>query len=120
MSAKKLLPTSGCIRTRQIIYATIACAILTLSMTTTGCQKRPSEADCTKLLDHVIDIYAAAGGVDTKTKSVAKEVERQKSRIRDYLKAEVLKQCTTSRTTDYVACALKAKDSDALAACEVD
>jgi hypothetical protein len=83
-----------------------------------GCGDKPTQADCEKLLDHVIEIEMSASGSDTLTPDMKADIDKQKRQLRDYLKKQFLEQCLDKTPGAVVKCGLKARDHQQLAACD--
>jgi hypothetical protein len=94
----------------------IAATMLTLA--TVGCGDEPSKGDCEKLLDHMIDVEIAEAGTDSISDEMKKDIERQKSELREYLGKEFVDKCVAELPEAHVACALKARTKDDIAKCE--
>ncbi|MEZ4403310.1 MAG: tetratricopeptide repeat protein [Kofleriaceae bacterium] len=83
---------------------------------TAACAKTPSKGDCEKLLSHLIDLEAKAGGADKQPKA---ELDKQKQAISDYAVGQkFIENCTQKTPRKVVACGLAAQDADAVAACD--
>lgn len=92
----------------------------------TACKKTPSKDDCEKLLAHLVDLQASAGGaakapaaLGAAGKDMKAEVDAQKKAIRDYaVDQKFMETCTQSTPKKVVECGLAAKDEKQLADCD--
>ena len=86
---------------RLLLVATIASAIA-------GCKDKPSEAECAKLLDHVIAVeYAEAAG------------SQEAATVKASVKKEFIAECIDNMPKHKVLCGLKATDNKGLLDCDL-
>lgn len=85
-----------------------------------ACGSAPSKADCEKLLDHLIELQAKAGGAGGELSAEAKDaLEKQKKQVVEFAAGQkFIETCTQKTPKDVVDCGLGAKDLAAVAACD--
>ena len=77
-----------------------------------ACGKGPSEGDCKKLLDHLVDLEFKKAGAAATSDAMKAEIAKQKSAVTEAKSKEFLDSCTKKMSKDRVACALKANELD--------
>ena len=91
--------------------------LLVVVVALAACKDAPSQAQCQKLLDHLIAIEldkAGAGADDT----VKAELAKQKQAVASAKSEEFLNVCMNKTAKARVECALAAKDRDAIVKCD--
>jgi hypothetical protein len=85
-----------------------------------ACSDAPSKADCEKLLDHLIELQARAGGGSGEMSAEAKDaLDKQKKQVIEFAAGQkFIETCTQKTPKKVVECGLGAKDLDAVAACD--
>jgi hypothetical protein len=84
-----------------------------------GCSDAPSKADCEKLLDHLIELQAKAGGSGELTAEAKDSLEKQKKQVVEFATGQkFIETCTEKTPKKVVECGLAAKDLEAVAACD--
>jgi len=84
-----------------------------------ACGKGPSEDQCKRLLEHLIDLEfkkgGAAGGANDAMRA---ELAKQKAAVMELKSAEFMSACVEKTHRDRVDCALAATDLAAVAKCD--
>lgn len=80
-------------------------------LTGAACGDRPSKGDCEKLLEHLVDLEAAAAGGGAMPPDQKAQLDQQKKKVRD---AVGLDFCLDEMSTDQVECGLKARSLEEL------
>ncbi len=93
-------------------------AVLALFLATAGCGDKPSQGDCEKLLDHLIDMEISEAGTDELTTEMQDDLAKQKQGILEHIKTQFMSQCTDKTPGSYVKCGLKARSLEELAKCD--
>ena len=83
-----------------------------------GCEGGPSTQQCSDLLDHVIEIEVSAAGGDAVAEEREKDIEEQKTKLREYLGTEFVDTCKEKYSRERIECALEADSHEALAGCD--
>jgi len=85
-----------------------------------ACGDEPSKADCEKLLAHLIELQAKAGGGDAELSAPAKEaLEKQKKQVVEFAAGQkFIETCTEKTPKKVVKCGLGAKSLEDLADCD--
>jgi hypothetical protein len=77
-----------------------------LLLTAAACGNKPSKGECEKLLEHLVELEAAAaGGAATPTDQKA-DLEQQKKKVRESVGLDF---CLEDMSVDQVECGLKAR-----------
>ena len=82
-----------------------------------GCGDKPSKDDCSKLLDHMVELAVSEAGTDQLTPEMEADLEEQKKGLHEHLKSRFMKQCTDKTPGSFVKCGLKARTPEELAKC---
>ncbi len=85
-------------------------AVSILSILFVGACAKPSDADCEKFADHMIELTVKEVGIEGMEDAIREEAAKQRP--------EFVKTCKEDGTKGEVDCALKADSLDALSACE--
>ena len=83
-----------------------------------GCKDAPSEEQCTKLLDHLVELEFKKGGAAV-TDASKKDLEKQKADVAK-AKPEFIDVCRDKTAKGRVECALAATTLEAVAKCDDD
>ena len=85
-----------------------------------ACGNAPSKDECTKLLDHLIDLEIKAGGGDGElTPEMKADLEKQRQSVTDYATGQkFIETCTQKTPKSVVTCALDAKTQEDVAKCD--
>lgn len=76
-----------------------------------ACGKSPSKGDCEKLLEHLVELEAAAAGGGAMPADQKGELDQQKKKVRDSIGLDF---CSKEMSVDQVECGLKARSLDEL------
>lgn len=76
-----------------------------------ACGKTPSKGDCEKLLEHLVELEAAAAGGGAMPADQKGELEQQKKKVRESVGLDF---CRKDMSVDQVECGLKARSLDEL------
>ena len=87
---------------------------------TAACGDGASEKDCKALLDHLIELEAAAGGEGGLPPEASDKKAQKKSheKVAKFVREDFMKSCLENLPSAQVACGLKAKTEKQLAACD--
>ncbi len=83
-----------------------------------GCKNAPSEDQCKKLLDHLVDLEFKKAGAATGSDEVKAQIAKQKEAVSTAKSAEFIDVCVNKTAKDRIECALAAQDLDAVAKCD--
>lgn len=83
-----------------------------------GCKNAPSEDQCKRLLDHLIDLEFKKSGAAGASDSMKAEVNKQKQAVAEAKTNEFVETCTKRTAKARVDCALSAGDLEAVAKCD--
>lgn len=70
-----------------------------------GCGNAPSKSECEKLIDHLVELEAAAGGSGAMPAEQKGELEQQKKKVRDSVGLDF---CLKDLSKEQLECGLKA------------
>ena len=76
-----------------------------------GCGNAPSKSECEKLVDHLVELEAAAGGSGAMPAEQKGELDQQKKKVRDSIGLDF---CLKDLSKDQLECGLKARTLDEL------
>jgi hypothetical protein len=76
-----------------------------------GCGNAPSKGECEKLVDHLVELEAAAGGAGAMPAEQKGELDQQKKKVRDSVGLDF---CLKDLSKDQLECGLKARTLDEL------
>ena len=76
-----------------------------------GCGNAPSKGDCEKLLDHLVELEAAAGGGGAMPADQKGALEQQQKKVRESIGLDF---CVDKMSSDQVECGLKARTLEEL------
>jgi len=93
-------------------------AVFFLLLFSAGCGDKPSQGDCQKLLDHLIDVEVSSAGTDELTADMQADLDKQKQGIREHIKSQFMTQCMDKTPGSFVKCGLKARSLEELAKCD--
>jgi hypothetical protein len=96
-------------------------AALILVLLCAACSGRPSESECGRAVDHMIDIMTAPpvgeGGAAPAEEQKASEAWARSFKDKDPTRAAMIETCRTRMTSGHVSCILAARDDVSLARC---
>jgi len=96
-----------------VLRAFLVTALLALAA---GCGNAPSKGDCEKLVEHLVELEAAAGGAAAADPKGAKgELDQQKKKVRESVGLDF---CLKDLSKDQLECGLKARSLEELGTCE--
>jgi hypothetical protein len=78
----------------------------------TGCKNGPSEDQCNKLLDHLVDLEFKKAGAAATTDAMKQEIAKQKTAVTEAKRAEFLDTCKKKMKKSRVECAMNATELD--------
>jgi hypothetical protein len=84
------------------------CVVLALLV---ACSKAPSEDQCRKLLEHVVDLELKKAGVGSAEGAKA-DIDKLRAQVADVKAPEFVETCTTKTSRARVECALAATTVD--------
>ncbi len=86
--------------------------VTALLATAAACGNAPSKGDCEKLLEHLVELEAAAGGAAAADPKAPKgELDQQKKKVRESVGLDF---CLKELSKDQLECGLKAKSLEEL------
>jgi len=85
-----------------------------------GCGKGPSEGDCKKLLEHLVDLEFKKAGATATTDQLKAELAKQKTAVVENKQSEFMSVCVDKTAKSRVVCALEATDLDAITKCDTN
>ena len=77
-----------------------------------ACGKGPSDGDCKKLLDHLVDLEFKKAGAAATSDAMKAEIAKQKTAVTDAKANEFLDTCKKKMSKARVQCALAANELD--------
>ena len=83
-----------------------------------GCGKGPSKDQCTKLLDHLVDLEFKKAGATASADAQKADLAKQKQAVVDNKRKDFVAACVDRTARDRVECALQATDLDGVAKCD--
>jgi hypothetical protein len=84
-----------------------------------GCAKTPTRSDCEKLLDHIVELEMASGGVAAAATPEARASrEAQKTKVLGYVGTDFVGSCVKELPQAQLECGLAAKTQDELGRCD--
>jgi hypothetical protein len=86
-----------------------ACLLSAVLLTGAACGKAPSKGKCEKLVDHLVELEAAAAG--SGAMSDKGEIDQQKKKVKDSVGLDF---CLKDMSVDQVECGLKARSLEEL------
>jgi hypothetical protein len=89
-----------------VLRASLLSAVL---LTGAACGKTPSKGECEKLLEHLVELEAAAAGAGAM--SDKGELDQQKKKVKDSIGLDF---CLKDMSVDQVECGLKARSLEEL------
>ena len=75
-----------------------------------ACGKGPSEGDCKKLLDHLVDLEFKKAGAAATSDAMKAEIAKQKTAVTEAKAAEFIDTCKKKMAKSRVKCALAATE----------
>ncbi len=79
----------------------------------TACSSGPDKAECEQLLDRIVSLEVKSAGA-----AGAKDLDKQKKSVHDFVKSDFMKQCMERTSKEKVQCALKARSKADLDKCD--
>ncbi len=84
-----------------------------------GCKNAPSEDQCRKLLDHLVDLeFKKAGAAGAASDEVKAQLAKQREAVRTAKSAEFVSVCVDKTAKNRVECALAATTLEGVAKCD--
>jgi len=77
-----------------------------------ACGKGPSDDDCKKFLDHLVDLEFKKAGAAATTDAMKQEIAKQKNTVTEAKSAEFLDVCKKKMSKARVQCAIAATELD--------
>jgi len=77
-----------------------------------ACGKGPSDDDCTKFLDHLVDLEFKKAGAAATTDAMKQEIAKQKNTVTEGKRAEFMDVCKKKMSKARVQCAIAATELD--------
>jgi hypothetical protein len=75
-----------------------------------ACSKGPSEGDCKKLLDHLVDLEFKKAGAAATSDAMKAEIAKQKTAVTEAKSTEFIDTCKKKMSKQRVSCALAANE----------
>ena len=75
-----------------------------------GCKNAPSEEQCKRLLDHLVDLEFKKAGAAASSDQMKAEIAKQKTAVTEAKSKEFMETCTKKMSKGRVECALKANE----------
>jgi hypothetical protein len=91
---------------------------LALVLLPAACGKGPSEDQCKKLLDHLVDLEFKKAGAAASADSQKADLTKQKAAIVENKSKDFVSACVDKTAKTRVECALQATDLEAVAKCD--
>lgn len=82
-----------------------------------GCKNAPSEEQCKRLLDHLVDLEFKKAGA-TSSDAVKAELAKQKQAVSEAKATEFVDACVKRTAKARIECALAASDLEAVTRCD--
>ncbi|HEU4727942.1 MAG TPA: hypothetical protein VFT22_08645 [Kofleriaceae bacterium] len=92
--------------------------LLAGALVAVGCKNAPSDDQCKRLLDHLVDLEFKKAGAAGTSDAMKSEITKQKQAVSQATASEFVEMCTKRTAKSRVECALAAGDLDALARCD--
>jgi hypothetical protein len=73
-----------------------------------GCGKAPSEDQCKRLLDHIVDLELKKAGTAEGSAAAKADLEKLRAKVTEMRTADFLDVCTTKTSKSRVECGLEA------------
>jgi hypothetical protein len=93
-------------------------ALVSLCLLAPACSRTPTRGDCDNLLDHVIELEMAAGGVAATTAEAKAARELQKKKVIGYVGQDFVKSCVEELPLSQLNCGLAARTLEELGRCD--
>ena len=75
-----------------------------------ACGKGPSDGDCKKLLDHLVDLEFKKAGAAATSDAMKAEIAKQKTAVSEAKSTEFMETCKKKMSKSRVKCALAANE----------
>ena len=105
---------------RRFGCAHAVAVVLFLALFVSGCGDTPTEEQCGKLVDHMIELEIQAAGTAKLPDEMRADIDKQRNDLKEYLRKQSIDKCVETLPLSVVECGLAAKDRDQRAACEQD
>jgi hypothetical protein len=93
--------------------------LLAAVMSAAGCGGAPSTEDCSKALDHLIELEIQnAGGNKGLTEEMKADLQKQKAAVSEAQRAQFMEACVKKTPKDIVDCTLGAQSIEQAAKCD--
>jgi hypothetical protein len=83
-----------------------------------GCGNAPSEEECKRLLEHLVDLEFKKAGTAGTGDAMKAELAKQKQTVSEARTGEFVEACSQKTAKSRVECALAATDLEAVRACD--
>ncbi|MEZ4365527.1 MAG: hypothetical protein R2939_04460 [Kofleriaceae bacterium] len=84
----------------------------------TGCGDAPSQDQCTRLLDRLVELEVAQTGGKEVPESMKADLAKQRAALTEAVRGDFMKNCTEKAPRAVVECGLKAKSPAEFAKCD--
>lgn len=101
---------------RRRSQALLRCALLAGLLA--GCSSAPSDSDCDKLRDKLVDLEFAAMGAKATTSEARAQIAKQKQDTSEGVSQRFKEACTKKTPKSLIDCALGATSLDAVKQCD--
>lgn len=91
--------------------------ILGAVLLATGCKNAPSEDQCRRLLDHLVDLEFKKAGAAS-SDAVKSELAKQKQAVSEAKATEFVEACVKKTARARIECALASADLEGVARCD--
>ncbi|HEY5938100.1 MAG TPA: hypothetical protein VIU61_25795 [Kofleriaceae bacterium] len=92
--------------------------VLLLLLAAAACGKGPSNDQCKKLLDHLVDLEFKKAGATATADSQKTDLAKQKQAVVENKSKDFIAACVDKTAKDRVECALQATDLEAVGKCD--
>jgi hypothetical protein len=93
--------------------------LLVVALSAAACGGAPTEADCSKALDHLIELEIQnAGGSKGLSEEMRADLAKQKAAVSDGQRARFMEACVKKTPKDLVDCTISAQSIEQAAKCD--
>jgi hypothetical protein len=93
--------------------------LLVLALVVAGCSKAPSAEECSRSLDHLIELEIDnAGGNKGLTEEMKADLVKQKASVSEAVREQFMEACVKKTPKSIVACTISAKTLDEASKCD--
>jgi hypothetical protein len=85
-------------------------AVVVVLLFAAACKSGPSKDDCSKLLDHLVDLEFKKAGAAASSDAMRAEITKSKGQVTSNVADTFMKTCTEKMSKTRVTCALAAAD----------